>query len=391
MATFATLPIAADRAGPCVRSCSARARSERDCAGDGTAAGPDTPGAPLLALGMGGNAQAEGLYLVDMTTGDDGVPVSQVQIRINETTMENATKVPYSGELGDPSILAYGLIGIFSGDKRTLAQGEFVALPTVYGANNAPSNRAPGYSLSGNRYQTWTAKALTFGDDGIFISDRRRRSARPAGQNRYRRGWRRHRGREYRRQVTSASSTTQLAAARAQVGAVVGNGAPIVVPYAPNPRAQAWADACAAAGSPVSIARVRGMSRFWDVLDARGTSAKIRSCGWMGDTAAQSRINLASPGVNDLTFNGNVTFTAGPTGGFGGGGVAGINIDTHIPLNSLNPATATIGFFSQGGSSTDNYDMGVIDATSSLAICSSYQGGGAAALPVVRTIDIADR
>lgn len=170
MATFATLTLASDRAGPCVRTLYFRGI---DLTGITLAMqlrlAPDTPGAALLTLGMGANAQAEGLYLLSAAADLDGVMVSKVQLRINETTMEDAAKVPYAGELGDPSVLSYGLIGTFGGDKRTLVQGAFVALPTTYGADNAPANRPAGYQGAGARYSTWSSATLTFSDDAVVV------------------------------------------------------------------------------------------------------------------------------------------------------------------------------------------------------------------------------
>jgi hypothetical protein len=168
MATAACLPIAADRAGPCVRTIFFKGL---DLTGVTLALearlNPETPGQASIALGMGDTANAEGLRLVDVTVAD-GMPTSQVVLRINETTMKDATKVPYSGELGSSSVLYYDLVGIFGQDKRRLVYGTLSAVPTVYGMDAAPANRPPGGTASTTG--AWASASLTFTDDSVTVT-----------------------------------------------------------------------------------------------------------------------------------------------------------------------------------------------------------------------------
>lgn len=169
MNTAASLPIVADRVGPCVRDIFFEGL---DLTGVQLALearlNPETPGPAPIALGMGATANAEGLRLIGVTT-VAGVPVSQVTLRINETTMEDAAKFPYAGELGTASGLFYDLIGIFGQDKRRLCYGELVALPTVYGMDNAPADRPVGYGSRSGSYSTWTSARLTFGNGSTTV------------------------------------------------------------------------------------------------------------------------------------------------------------------------------------------------------------------------------
>ena len=170
MATAACLPIAADRAGPCVRTIFFEGL---DLTGITLALearlNPETPGPAPIALGMGATANAEGLRLVDVTVAD-GVPTSQVVLRINETTMKDAAKVPYSGELGSSSVLYYDLIGIFGQDKRRLAYGTLSAVPTVYGMDAAPASRPPGGSGLASAGGAWSNARAIFSNDDVRVS-----------------------------------------------------------------------------------------------------------------------------------------------------------------------------------------------------------------------------
>ncbi|MFV0922728.1 hypothetical protein ACR720_04475 [Sphingomonas parapaucimobilis] len=170
MATAACLPIAADRVGPCVRTIFFIGL---DLTGVVLAMevrlNPETPGAPAIGLGMAASADAEGLRVMDVSS-VDGVPSSRVVIRINETTMKDATKVPYGGELGSASTLYYDLIGIFGQDKRRLCYGTLTALPTVYGMDAAPSNRPSSYGSGQAANATWSSARLTFGTDDVLVT-----------------------------------------------------------------------------------------------------------------------------------------------------------------------------------------------------------------------------
>ncbi|MHA0330276.1 hypothetical protein [Sphingomonas melonis] len=170
MATAACLPIAADRAGPCVRTIFFEGL---DLTGVTLALemrlNPETPGDAAVSLGMGNAANAEGLRLVGVTTAN-GVPTSQIVMRVNETTMKDAAKVPYTGELGSASPLYYDLIGTFGQDKRRLAYGQFTALPTVYGMDNAPANRPQSYGGQSSTGETWNSARLTFTADSAKVT-----------------------------------------------------------------------------------------------------------------------------------------------------------------------------------------------------------------------------
>jgi hypothetical protein len=168
MATAARLPIVADRAGACVRTIDFKGL---DLTGITLAMEirlyPDQPGAAKVTLGMAAS-NAEGLSLAGVSV-SNGIPTSRVQIRINEATMEDNSKIVYSGEIGTPSELSYGLIGIFGGDKRTLTYGPFIALPTTYGADNAPATRVAG-SGTKDIYSAWNNARGTFSNDATVVT-----------------------------------------------------------------------------------------------------------------------------------------------------------------------------------------------------------------------------
>lgn len=227
MATSACLPIAADRAGPCVRTIFFEGL---DLTGVTLAMelrlNPETPGPASIALGMGATANAEGLRLVGVSN-TSGVPTSQVVLRINETTMKDASKVPYSGELGSASTLAYDLIGIFGQDKRRLMYGSFTALPTVYGMDNAPANRPAGSGAAAADGGSSSA-TLQFGDQVIRVSID---------------------GAEV---IKQAAETVRAVASQAEVSAVVAetlSGAVVGLPVGDNPN-----ELTARGGAPASNA-----------------------------------------------------------------------------------------------------------------------------------------
>lgn len=96
----------------------------------------NAPGAPLVDLQTVTSAAAEGVRLIGVET-IDGRPVSTLGIRINETTMEG---LPFTGEMGDSSLLAWDMqITPAGGLKRKWVGGDFIVEPGVTGADNAPA------------------------------------------------------------------------------------------------------------------------------------------------------------------------------------------------------------------------------------------------------------
>ncbi|WP_203310503.1 hypothetical protein [Sphingomonas beigongshangi] len=167
MTAVAYLPIVADRYTPCVRTIAFKGLDLRGLTlRMQLRIAVDTPGVALVDLGSVANAQAQGLAL--LTVDDDGgLITSTLQIRISELTMEG---LPYVGELGSPTQLAYDLITTIGGDKRVLTRGPFVIEGGVTGADNAPASRPYGYgarggSISGMR----TGATLTFGENRVEI------------------------------------------------------------------------------------------------------------------------------------------------------------------------------------------------------------------------------
>lgn len=168
MPNTAYLPIVADRYGACVRQIYVKGL---DLTGVPMRAqvrlGGDVPGAPLVDLQLVTNGNAQGLRLVVVEMAD-GLPVSHVEMVINESTMEG---LPYIGEVGSPTPLLWDWQITLSGRKQRIARGEFVITGDgVTGADNAPMNRPAGWSRSvspsaGMR----TGATLTFGPETIAI------------------------------------------------------------------------------------------------------------------------------------------------------------------------------------------------------------------------------
>ncbi|WP_298810643.1 hypothetical protein [uncultured Sphingomonas sp.] len=126
-----------------------------------------TPGAPLIALGTVTTTAAEGLKL-DSVTIVDGLPVSIIKGRINQSTMSDGSKVPYAGEMGDDTVLAYAMQWTLAGDVRTRIEGDLIVRDSAFGSDNAPANRPAGYgSQSIASSGTGT---LTFGDQVVQVS-----------------------------------------------------------------------------------------------------------------------------------------------------------------------------------------------------------------------------
>lgn len=169
MANVAYLPIQVDRYGAAVRQIYIRGL---DLAGITMRAqvrlGGDVPGPPLIDLQTVTNGSAQGLRFLGVTD-DAGVPVSQVQMTINETTLE---ALPYAGELGSETTLAWDWQITLAGRKIRVAKGEFVITGDgVTGADNAPAARPAGWSSSFSPSSGMrTGATLTFGPETIHVA-----------------------------------------------------------------------------------------------------------------------------------------------------------------------------------------------------------------------------
>jgi len=167
MSYAAQVAIAADRYTPCVRTITFRGL---DLTGVALRMQvrlvADTPGLPLVDLSNVSNAQAQGIKLVSVSNVDN-LPTSVIQIRINETTIEG---LPYAGELGNTTDLAYDLQGTLGGDKRVLMAGAFAIAAGVTGANNAPLNRPFGFGSSPYAVGMRGGATLTFGETRVDIA-----------------------------------------------------------------------------------------------------------------------------------------------------------------------------------------------------------------------------
>lgn len=128
----------------------------------------DSPGDPIVDLATQANGNGQGIRLVAVTSDDNGLPTSHVEIVINETTLE---KMPYSGEIGDATQLAWDMQITLGGRKRRLARGEFeITGDGVTGASAAPINRPVGSGRprlpAGN---AWAAARLNFGEEQVTV------------------------------------------------------------------------------------------------------------------------------------------------------------------------------------------------------------------------------
>lgn len=168
VANVAYLPIEVDRYGAAVRQIYIRGL---DLTGIAMRAqvrlGGDVPGTPLADLQTVTNGTAEGLRLVEVTN-DAGVPVSHVQLIINETTIK---AMPYAGELGSKP-RSRGTGKSLCGRKQRIAKGEFVITGDgVTGADSAPAARLTGWSSSFSPSSGMRAGAtLTFGSETISVA-----------------------------------------------------------------------------------------------------------------------------------------------------------------------------------------------------------------------------
>lgn len=169
MSNVAYLPIEADRYGACVRQIYIRGL---DVSGMPMRAqvrvGGDTPGVPLVDLATVTNGNAEGLRLVGVDV-VDGLPISHVELVINETTMEG---LPYVGEVGSATELRWDWQITRAGRKERIAKGEFIITGDgVTGADAAPTNRPTSYGQpqSGSGGMR-SGASLTFGEESITVS-----------------------------------------------------------------------------------------------------------------------------------------------------------------------------------------------------------------------------
>lgn len=131
--------------------------------------GRDVPGAPLISLATVTTLVAEGLKLDSVTT-TNGVPTSIIKGRINASTMTDATKVPYKGEIGTDSVLAYAMQWTLGGDAQTRLYGDFIVLGSAFGSDDAPTNRPPSYGGATSCSGGTSSGSLTFGDQVINVS-----------------------------------------------------------------------------------------------------------------------------------------------------------------------------------------------------------------------------
>lgn len=127
-----------------------------------------TPGAPLIQLSTVNTLSAEGLKF-DSVTVTNGITTSVIRGRINQSTMSDATKVPYAGEQGADTILAYAMQWTLNGDANTRLEGDFIVRDTAYGSDNAPTSRPASYR-TGQVCGGGSSGSLTFGDQVINVT-----------------------------------------------------------------------------------------------------------------------------------------------------------------------------------------------------------------------------
>lgn len=135
----------------------------------------DTPGAPLIQLDKVATVSAEGIK-VEVAT-ESGIPVTYLKGRLNKSTMSDAAKVPYVGEIGSASPLFYGIViadgagTIASGaDATERFFGEFVVEGSAFGSNAAPMDRPQGFGYGAPRIGGGSAGSVTFGDTIVNVS-----------------------------------------------------------------------------------------------------------------------------------------------------------------------------------------------------------------------------
>lgn len=118
---------------------------------------PDTPGAALIALGKV-TTPAQGVRVAGVSV-VNGLPVTDLRIRIDRATMQ---ALPYSGEVGSSTKLAYALL--LAGITRLV--GSFTVLAHAYGSDAAPTARGTGYGSTSLAYPNGGA-TLTIADRDV--------------------------------------------------------------------------------------------------------------------------------------------------------------------------------------------------------------------------------
>ena len=122
---------------------------------------PDTPGPALLDLANVADAVSLGMRLVSVTNAA-GLPTSNLMLQIPKASMQG---LPYAGELGDPTVLAYAM----QFDGVTRLYGTFAALASAIDSDGAPGDRPAGYGSTGAGGLIGGV-VVAFGDAGITVS-----------------------------------------------------------------------------------------------------------------------------------------------------------------------------------------------------------------------------
>lgn len=104
--------------------------------------GPDTPGTPLLNIAQVNSANAEGLFVVGVTT-ENGLPITTVRLRYNMSTMRDG--LPYPGEVGADAKFAHAI----QVNGQTRLAGDWWAVASVMDSDASPANRPQSYGVSG--------------------------------------------------------------------------------------------------------------------------------------------------------------------------------------------------------------------------------------------------
>ena len=123
---------------------------------------PDTPGAALADLYTVTNGNAEGIRLAGVAV-VDGVPESDVRIRINKSTRQ---AFPYAGEVGDAAKLAWAMS---IGDQTRIVGNVFV-LAHALASDSAPTDRPEGGAASSGSYPNASATLTVTQDNGATLS-----------------------------------------------------------------------------------------------------------------------------------------------------------------------------------------------------------------------------